>query len=392
MEAFFRTHRYLVEHVSSPVKRELMKEIDWNRRLIGIKGSRGVGKTTFLLQYAKEKFGTDRSCLYVNLNHLYFTTRTLCEFADEFRSKGGRTLLLDQVFKYPEWSSELKYCHDYFPELQIIFTGSSVMRLKEENPVLSGLADSYNLRGFSFREYLNLMSGAGIPSFTLQQILDDHEEIASDICRTVKPLAYFKDYLHHGFYPFFLEKRNFSENLIKTINMMMEVDILFLKQIELTYLPKVRKLLYLLAVGAPAVPNVSQLSKEIQTSRATVVNYLKYLKDARLINLLYASGEEFPKKPAKVYMHNTNLMYPMHPAGTDRQAICETFFYNSLHKDNRLNKGEKNIHFLVNGKLPFRIEDGVSRRKVNPDYLYAVDGMECGRENRIPLWLFGLLY
>lgn len=392
MEAFFRTHRYLVEHVNSPVKRELMKEIDWDRRLIGIKGSRGVGKTTFLLQYAKEKFGTDRSCLYVNLNHLYFTTCTLREFADEFRSKGGRTLLLDQVFKYPDWSAELKYCHDHFPDLQIIFTGSSVMRLKEENPVLSGLVESYNLRGFSFREYLNLMAGTDIPSFTLEEILADHARIATDICRGVKPLAYFEDYLHHGFYPFFLEKRNFSENLIKTINMMMEVDILFLKQIELTYLPKVRKLLYLLAVGAPGTPNVSQLSKEIQTSRATVVNYLKYLKDARLINLLYASGDEFPKKPASVYLHNTNLMYPMHRPVLDRQAVRETFFYNSLHKDNRLNKGEKNAHFLVNGQYAFRVEDETSRRKAYPELRYAVDGMETGGENRIPLWLFGFLY
>lgn len=369
-----------------------MQEIDWNSRLIGIKGSRGVGKTTFLLQYAKEKFGTDRSCLYINLNNLYFTDRTLRDFAEEFRLKGGKTLLIDQVFKYPGWSEELKYCYTHFPDLQIIFTGSSVMRLKEENPLLSGLVDSYNLRGFSFREYLNLMAGTEFHSFKLDELLSEHESIARGICRKVNPQDYFQDYLHHGFYPFFLEKRNFSENLIKTMNMMMEVDILFLKQIELTYLPKVRKLLYLLAVNAPCVPNVSQLSKEIQTSRATVVNYIKYLKDARLINMLYALDEEFPKKPAMVYMHNTNLMYPIRPSEVDDQAVRETFFYNSLHKDNRLNKGGKNVHFLVNQQLNFRIEGDSLRGRINPSVYYAIDRLNTGHDNLIPLWLFGFLY
>lgn len=369
-----------------------MREIDWSHRLIGIKGSRGVGKTTFLLQYAKENFGTDRSCLYINLNHLYFTERTLVDFADEFRIKGGKTLLIDQVFKYPGWSEELRYCYDHFPELKIVFSGSSVMRLKEENPLLSGVADSYNLRGFSFREYLNLMAGTDFPSVKLDELLCNHTVIASEICNKVKPLAYFQDYLHHGFYPFFLEKRNFSENLIKTMNMMMEVDILFIKQIELTYLPKVRKLLYLLAVNAPSAPNVSQLSKEIQTSRATVVNYIKYLKDARLINMLYPVDEEFPKKPAMVYMHNTNLMYPIRPAQVEEQAVRETFFYNTLHKDNRLNKGEKNTHFLVNQKYNFKIESENIWGRINPDIYYTIDRTEIGRENKIPLWLFGFLY
>ena len=393
MEAFFRTHKYLVEHLNNPVRRELMDEINWDNRLIGIKGSRGVGKTTFLLQYAKENFGTDRSCLYINLNHFYFTERPLREFAAEFWAKGGKTLLIDQVFKYPDWSEDLKYCYENLPELKIVFTGSSVMRLKEENPILSGLVDSYNLRGFSFREFVNMMTGTNFRSFKLEELLANHEAIAKDICAQIKPLAYFQDYLHHGFYPFFLEKRNFSENLLKTMNMMLEVDVVFLKQIELTYLTKLRKLLYLLAVNAPCAPNVSQLAKEINTSRATVVNYIKYLKDARLINMLYTVEEEFPKKPSMVYMHNTNLMFPVRPAKVEQQAIRETFFYNSLHKDNRLNKSrEKNVQFLVNQQYEFRICDKSMRIKHNPAYYYAMDDLETGKDNIIPLWLFGFLY
>ena len=392
VESFYRTHKYLVEHVESPVKRDLMYQINKNSRLVGIKGSRGVGKTTFLLQYAKENYGFDRSCLYINLNNLYFTEHTLREFAERFYSQGGRVLLIDQVFKYPGWSEELKYCYDTFPELKIIFSGSSVMRLKEENPVLAGLVDSYNLRGFSFREYLNLMASTRFPADTLDDIMAHHKTIAQEICSQVNPLDYFPGYLHHGYYPFFLDKTNFSENLVKNINMIMEVDILLIKQIELSYLPKVRRLMYLLSVQSPAPTNVSQLSKDIQISRATVMNYIKSLKDARLINMLYRDGEEFPKKPAMVYMHNTNIIYSNRSVEVNDQAVRETFFYNTLHKDHRLNMGSKNAQFLVNREQLFRVQGNVPRSRINPNFYYAIDNMKIGSENLIPLWLFGFVY
>lgn len=369
-----------------------MDEINWDDRLIGIKGSRGVGKTSFLLEYAREFFGKDnKECLYINLNHFYFTERTLIDFADEFRSKGGKVLLIDQVFKYPDWSKELRYCYDNFTDLKIIFSGSSVMRLKEANPDLSGKVVSYNLRGFSFREFLNLMAETNFPAFTLEEVLKNHKEIVRSICSRVKPMAYFQDYLHHGFYPFFLEKRNFSENLLKTMNMMLEVDVLYIQQIEQSYLPKLRKLLYLLAISTPCTPNVSQLSKDIETSRATVMNYIKYLKDARLVNMLYPEGEEFPKKPSRVYMYNSNLMFPIRPMAVNQQAVRESFFYNQLLKDNTLNAIDGNPQFLVNGKYPFLIEENM-KGKNNPDWYYAVDRMGVEDDNVIPLWLFGFLY
>ena len=382
----------MVEHLYAPVRRGLMDEIDWNNRLIGIKGSRGVGKTTFLLNYARECYGADnKECLYVNLNHFYFTERTLVDFAEEFRAKGGKVLLIDQVFKYNDWSRELRYCYDNFEDLRIVFSGSSVMRLKEENPDLAGKVASYNLRGFSFREYLNLMAGTDFPAVSFDEVMRDHTLIAKDICSKVKPMAYFQDYLHHGFYPFFLEKRNFSENLLKTMNMMLEVDVLYIKQIEQSYLPKLRKLLYLLVTTAPCTPNVSQLSKDIETSRATVMNYIKYLADARLVNMLYREGESFPKKPAKVYMYNSNLMYPIRPMAVNPQAVRESFFYNQLLKDNKINEGTRNAVFKVNRAYDFRVEENMRVRN-NPDLYYAIDKVEVGADNLIPLWLFGFLY
>ena len=392
METFYRTHSYLVEHTNAPVRRDLMDEIDWNDRLIGIKGTRGVGKTTFLLQYAKEKFGTDHSCLFINMNNFYFSKYTLVEFAAEFVKRGGKVLLIDQVFKYPEWSHDLRACYEMFPTLKIIFTGSSVMRLKEENPELSGIAKVYYLRGFSFREYLNLQSGNCFRAYTLQEILENHEQIAKTILRNVKPLDYFQDYLHHGFYPCFLEKRNFSENLLKTMNMMIEVDILLIKQIELKYLSKIKKLLYLLAVDGPVAPNVSQLATEIQTSRATVMNYIKYLADARLINMVYPKGEEFPKKPSKLMMHNTNLMYSIYPVKVEEQDVLDTFFMNTLYKDHKLYKGDKGTSFMVDNGLHFRICAEGCKFKNNPNVYYALHKLELGHGNMIPLWLFGFLY
>ena len=392
METFYRTHSYLVEHTNAPVRRDLMDEIDWNVRLIGIKGTRGVGKTTFLLQYAKEKFGTDHSCLFINMNNFYFSKYTLVEFAAEFVKRGGKVLLIDQVFKYPEWSHDLRACYEMFPTLKIIFTGSSVMRLKEENPELSGIVRVYYLRGFSFRENLNLQCGNCFRAYTLQEILENHEQIAKTILRNVKPLDYFQDYLHHGFYPFFLEKRNFSENLLKTMNMMIEVDILLIKQIELKYLSKIKKLLYLLAVDGPVAPNVSQLATEIQTSRATVMNYIKYLADARLINMVYPKGEEFPKKPSKLMKHNTNLMYSIYPVKVEEQDVLDTFFMNTLYKDHKLYKGDKGTSFMVDNGLHFRICAEGCKFKNNPNVYYALHKLELGHGNMIPLWLFGFLY
>ena len=392
METFYRTHSYLVEHTNAPVRRDLMDEIDWNDRLIGIKGTRGVGKTTFLLQYAKEKFGTDRSCLFINMNNFYFSKYTLVDFAGEFVKRGGKVLLIDQVFKYPEWSHDLRACYEKFPGLKIVFTGSSVMRLKEENPELSGIVKVYYLRGFSFREFLNLQSGNNFRAYTLQEILENHEQIAKTILRNVKPLDFFQDYLHHGFYPFFLEKRNFSENLLKTMNMMIEVDILLTKQIELKYLSKIKKLLYLLAVDGPVAPNVSQLAAEIQTSRATVMNYIKYLADARLINMVYPKEEEFPKKPSKLMMHNTNLMYSIYPVKVDEQDVLDTFFMNTMYKDHKLYKGDKGTSFMVDGNLHFRICAEGCKFKNNPNVYYAPHKLELGHGNQIPLWLFGFLY
>ena len=391
METFYRTHRYLVEHTNAPVRRLLMDEIDWNDRLIGIKGTRGIGKTTFLLQYAKEKFGTDKSCLYINMNNFYFSDHTIVDFAEQFVNDGGKVLLIDQVFKYPEWSHDLRICYERFQQLKIVFTNSSVMQL-EDFPEIKDISKLYHIRGFSFREFLNLKTGHSFHPYTLQEILENHQPIAETVLRNTKPLDYFKDYLHHGFYPFFLENKNYSENLVKTMNMMIEVDILLIKQIELKYLAKIKKLLYLVAVDGPVAPNISQLAKEIETSRATVMNYIKYLSEARLINMIYPKGECFPKKPSKLLMHNTNLMYAIYPIKFEKQDVLNTFLLNALSKGHNIYKGDRGSSFCADEGIRFRVAMEEGETKNNPRYYYAIRNMSVGHGNQIPLWVFGFLY
>lgn len=392
MQRFYQTHFELLDSVKTPITRELKNEIDWRNRLIGIKGTRGIGKTLFLLDYIKSTFNNNKACLYVNLNNFYFSGHSLVDFANEFRKTGGKTLVLDQVFKYPDWSAALRDIYDKFPDLQVIFTGSPVMRLKDDNPDLKGKVASYHLRGLSFREFINHKTSSDFAKYTLDDILKYHVEIAKDILFKIKPLAFFDDYLQHGFYPFFTENINFSENVLKIVNLTLEIDIPFLQQMELKYLPKLKKLIYTLSEDMPHIPNVSQLSSGIETSRATVMNYLKYLRNARLINLIYQGEADITKKPERVYLHNPNLLHAISIKTPNKEALNETFFLNQIQKYHQVSGNGKLSEFLIDDQYTFKI--GSHKRIVNgsnSSYV-LVDMEEVGEGNRIPLWLFGFLY
>ena len=351
LSAFFRIHDYLVEHSSMPIRRLLMDEINWDDRLIAIKGGRGVGKTDFLLSRAKEiehewrnmpeselkgkrprKSQREiRPCLYVSFNDFYFTRHTLLELAGTFAKSGGQYLFLDQLFKYPNWSRELKRCYSKYKDLHIIFCATPVMDIDEDNHDLEGIVKTYNLRGFSFREYLNLQTGLRFRSYTLEEIIQRHASISREVCERVQPLEYFKAYLDHGYYPSYLESKSFEASLLKVMNSQLEVDVLMIKQIDVACLHKLRKLLYILMQDAPCALNVSSISEEIGLSRATTMNYIKYLKDSRLINLLYPEGKNFPMKPTKVYMHNTNVARMNFTREVHPMDMYETCFYTFVH-------------------------------------------------------------
>ena len=368
-----------------------MNRINWNDRLIAIKGFRGVGKTTFLLDYIKKEFPEDNSALYINLNNFYFTRRKINSFADEFAKRGGKVLLFDQIQKYPEWSADLRKCAEEIPELKIVFTSSPVLRIVEGNPDLEGITSIYHLEGLSFREFLKYQTGKEFKIYSFEEIMENHIEIASNIVAEVRPLAYFDDYLKYGYFPYFMDDPNFYINrLLKHINLALEIDIPYINKIELKYLSKLRKLLHIIAAETPFTPNVSKLAASIQTSRATVMNYLKYLKNAKLIHLLYPNGDDDQmKKPDKVYMHNNNLQYAIDPNNTDSLNLRQTFFYNQVGYKCNLKSSDKG-DFCVNGKYTFVI--GGRKIEPKPGLFAASDVIEIGEGNKIPLWLFGFLY
>ncbi|MCY1722833.1 AAA family ATPase [Prolixibacteraceae bacterium Z1-6] len=370
-----------------------MNSVDWNQRMICIKGFRGVGKTTFLLDFIKEKYSDSNDALYLNLNNFYFTKRKISSFADEFVKRGGKILILDQIQKYPDWSEDLRKCYDELPELKIIFTSSPVLRIGEGNPDLEGIASIKHLEGLSFREYLNHQTGSNFKAYSFGEIVKNHVAIAKEIIAEVRPLAYFDDYLKHGYFPYYMDDPNFYINkLLKNVNLALEIDVPYINQIEFKYLTKLRKLLHIIASETPFTPNVSKLASSVETSRATIMNYLKYLKNARLINLLYENGDgddDQMKKPDKVYMQNTNFLHAIAPNNNDKSTIRQTFFYNQVGYVCKLAKSPI-ADFCIDGKYRFN----VGGRKLEPvkDIYAASDVIEVGEGNKIPLWLFGFLY
>lgn len=412
LDAFFRIHDYLVAHSTMPIRRQLMDEINWNDRLIAIKGGRGAGKTDFLLTRIKEietewrnmpvpltKRGKPskrkslrdvRPCLYVSMNDFYFTQHSLLDLASEFARKGGKYLFLDQLFKYPNWSRELKRCYGKYKHLHIIFCATPVMPIDEDNHELERIVHTYNLRGFSFREYLNLQTGLKLPSFTLEEIMQRHASISREICDRVQPLKYFQAYLDHGYYPSYLESTSFEAELLKTMNSQLEVDVLIIKEIDVACLHKLRRLLYILMQEAPCALNISNISEEIGLSRATTMNYVKYLKDSRLINLLYPEHKTFPMKPTKVYMHNTNVAKMDFTRELTPMDLYETYFYTAIHGAHKVNATERSAMFIVDNQYYFDVKENVSvRDTIRPT---AVANLEFGRGNQMPLWLLGFLY
>ena len=394
MEALYRTHDYLLRNLSNPIQRSLFGEIDFSAPLIGIYGCRGVGKTTFLLDYAARTFGSlNRKCLYVNLNNFLFTSETLVDFAKTFYDHGGRHLLLDQIYKYPSWHEDLLACMRLMPDLQIIYT-TSIVQYDSALPIEEQLPGAvYRLDGFSLREFIQLKTGLNLPQVTLEEILKDHETISREIMGMVNPLNYLADYTHHGYYPFFLEDRNYSENLLKNINMMLEVDVSFLRNLDQRLLPKLRRLLYELGRTAPTSPNISQLSQMISASRATISNYMHILSDAGLVTQLYRVGSEATtRKPAMCYLQNTNIAYALVPEPVTSPELYSTFFLTHLHHAHQVNAGGRaQVHFVLDENYEFRIDKELGGR-YRPDRYYAVQGIPMGHDNVIPLWLFGFIY
>jgi len=373
------------------------EKINWNARMIGVRGARGIGKTTILLQYMKQNFQRDGSALYASLDNLWFSENRLIDLADVFVKQGGKYLFLDEVHKYIGWSQELKNIYDGYPDLKIVFTGSSLLEIRKSRADLSRRAVVYNLRGLSFREYLNLTEGIKLPVFSLDDIISGHVELAHEVLKQVKPLKYFTTYLKTGYYPFFLEVPElYFHRLDEIINLILENELPLLRNVELANVPKLKLLLKILAESAPFIPNIVKLSERSGLTRNTVIMYLGYLEEAHLGKNLYknAKGISRLQKPDKIYLENTNLMHALSPVGVNSGNLRETFFVNQLGESHIVEYASEG-DFVIDGR--FVIETGGKSKGFDQvkgirDSYVVSDGIEYGTGNRIPLWLFGFLY
>lgn len=398
MEELFEKFRRKLRYVRTDFIRSLVEEINWETRLIGIKGARGVGKTTLLLQYVKQKgaLHVDVS-LYVSLDSIWFSKNSLVDLADSFVKRGGRFLYLDEVHKYPNWSQELKNIYDDYPELHIVFTGSSLLEILNARADLSRRAVVYTMQGLSFREYLCIETGLNFERYSLEQLLQDHVEISTEIIQRVSPIRYFDSYLKHGYYPFYKEELNlYYTKLEEVILMMLEIELPLLRGMDLGYVNKIKQLLLIISESVPFAPNIVKLSEKIGVARGTMLVYFHYLSEIGLtINLNKdANGVSKLQKPLKVYLENTNLMYALSPLAANIGNKRETFFANQLgylHRIEYIEKGD----FLVDGKFVFEV-GGKDKTQKQIEFVengfVAADDIEFGFQNRIPLWLFGFLY
>lgn len=392
MNSLITTYNTLLRERNSSIHRGLMDEINRNSRLIAVKGSRGVGKTNFLLDYCKKYHAGESTCLYVNINNLFIAYDGLYHFAEYFYKLGGKVLLLDQVHKYPGWDKELRRCYDNFPDLQIIFTSSSIVRINS-NPYLQGVVDMYNLSGLSFREFLELETGEVFPVYSFQDIVEHHEEIVKHILDKIRPLAHFSNYLEYGYYPIFVEQKSHIDYLLKNINLTLEFDIPYISQIELKYLVKLKQLLYVAAIDSNCNVNISKLSAAIGVSRATVLNYLNYMKNARLLTLLYdtENDDDCGKKPKKLYIHNPNLLNAVCLDEVDAGVLRKSFFLSQLCPVSHINYTD-HADFLVDEKFRVSVCQEGKGQRLDSSLIVMEDMIERGKGNVIPLWLAGFTY
>ncbi len=398
MEKLIETFRKKINSTDMTFIRSLESKINWNARLICIRGSRGTGKTTLLLQHIKKTFVENLDkVIYVSLDNLYFSDNSLIDFVDTFVKHGGTHIFFDEVHKYPDWSRVIKNIYDDYPELHVVFTGSSLLEILNARSDLSRRALVYNLQGLSFREYLNLCAKTNFPILTLEEIIAENEKLSSDIAKRIKPFEYFDDYLKFGYYPYFLEGiDDYYTRLNETVNLILEIELPLLRKIDVSYITKIKKLLAVIGKSAPFIPNTTELASTIQIARQTLLQYFQYLEESKLIYQVFkqSRGLGALEKPDKIFLENTNLMFMLGNTETNVGNIRETFAFNQLSHSHEVLFSEQS-DFLVDKKFTFEIGGKNKKRKQIsniPDSYILADNIEFGTERRIPIWLLGFLY
>ncbi len=396
MDSLIRKSQSLLRHVSTRHVRGLYEEISWDARLVGIKGARGVGKTTLMLQRIKLAFPDPARALYVSLDDLWFASHTLQDLAEMAEERGISHLFIDEVHRMPGWERQIKNVYDFYPGLRVVFTGSSLLELDHSVADLSRRCLMYSLPGLSFREYL-AFQGHDFAPLTLAQVLYEHVGIASDVAAKVDVLAEFGHYLRHGFYPFYTTEKE-SDYLTRVGSMMATVidyDIPAVENVEYATLLKAKQLVNIIAAQTPSPLNAKQTAELMEVTKNQLIKILSLLERSQILRLLYFRGERNPKsmiKPQKVLFDNPSMLYATGQG--DKGKARESFLASMLARGHEV-AYPKEGDLLVEGRYLFEVGGsgkGFGQIKDLPDSFVAADGVECGYGNKIPLWLFGFLY
>ncbi len=388
-------HRKLAE-TSLNFKRSLYYSINWNVRMLGIKGEKGVGKTTLILQHIKETFDNPDDALYVSMDNLWFKTHSIMDLVEHLYSKGVYFLFMDEIHKCPDWTSILKNLYDNFPRLHIVYTGSSMLRIDNSRVDLSRRQTLYKLNNLSFREYLEYEGIASFNPHSLEDILKNHVKYAMEITSKVKVLKYFEDYLSHGMYPFYKESNtDYHIRLSEAVTQTLESDIPAVEDVTFETVQKTEKLLMIIAESVPFVPNVNRLCEALGTTRDSCLKMLYALDRAGVLCILTAELKNYKKlvSPDKIFLGNPNIMIAL-GGKTEIGTIRETIFANQVGATNALQYPKKGDFFACR-KYLFEVGGAgksFEQIKDEPDSFLAVDDTEIGIGSRIPLWLFGFLY
>jgi predicted AAA+ superfamily ATPase len=388
-------------------KRYFFNEVDFSQKLIGIIGDRGIGKTTFLLQHLKDLDISIEQKLYISSEYLQFLGIRLYEVAQEFEKIGGKVLVIDEIHQIIDFEKELKFIYDSL-NLQVIFSGSNAIKLEHSKADLSRRAILYRFGGLSFREFLELKTSQKFQTYSLEEILENHTQIASDIISEIKPFMFWKEYLEYGYYPFYFEtkKDSFLLRVNETINTTIEHDLAYIFNIEPKFILKLKQLVSLVCASKPYELNISKLSAKIEINRNTLYQYIYYLNRGKIFNILHQNtkGDNIFSKPSKLYLANTNL-YFAYCSSVEVGTLRESFFVNqlknylSLHKnlsfldDNFL--ASKKGDFFIKQRYTFEIGGANKSFKQIKDIqnsFVVADDIEIGFKVKIPSWLFGFLY
>lgn len=387
----------LVTNVSLDFKRYLYDFIKWDNRLIGVKGARGTGKTTLLLQWINNQNLPTEKAAYFSLDDLYFTTHSLKDTVSQFYKNGGIILVLDEVHKYKNWSLEIKNCYDFYPDLKIIFTGSSIIDIAKQEGDLSRRALLYELVGLSFREYLVMLNSINLPTLTLDDLLFNSSEVKKKIPADFRPLNYFSSYLNFGYYPFGIaDTSSVHQRINQLVRTIVEIDMAELKDFDIRNAKKLLQLIYVIAQQVPFKPNISNLAIKTGIHRNSLNNYLYYLEQAKIISLLFPAGNSIAtlQKPEKIVLNNTTLLNALAEEKSITGTARETFFVSQLstfHKVQLPKQGD----FIIDDKYTFEVggkSKGQKQIEGIENAWIVKDDIELPMLKTIPLWMFGLLY